>query len=261
MKEFNALGRFLTSYNTTCLKNGAVVFLIVTLIFATISMIYLPMIIFAVMFVIVCLCFYLAFITRRKVYDKKVIVDDNLISVYDYKKTLIKTFQLDALTSSYYKLAFPYARGCIYRKCLVLHEKDFKICSDFRYTSHCYNSNIVIIENNLFIAMLENKIKNFDFNANDYSNQIKNFNESVNLGKIKIEYDLNGNIIRVYNSPKFCTLVINEKILDQYVGFVGYPFCLKGTLILNGEKVLIEAELGHLFLCLYCNGNLLAKTL
>lgn len=79
------------------------------------------------------------------------------------------------------------------------------------------------------------------------------------LGKIKIEYEINGNIVRVYNSVHMCSLVINDKIVDQYEGIYGGNFRLKGRLASGGKTVRIEAWMGFAFMRLYCNGELVAK--
>ena len=79
------------------------------------------------------------------------------------------------------------------------------------------------------------------------------------LGKIKIEYEINGNIIRVYNSVHVCSLVINDKVVDQYFGVYGGNFCLKGRVASGGKTVRIEAWMGFVFMRLYCDGELVAK--
>ena len=79
------------------------------------------------------------------------------------------------------------------------------------------------------------------------------------LGKIKIEYEINGNIVRVYNSVHMCSLVINDKIVDQYYGIYGGNFRLKGRIASGGKTVRIEAWMGFACMHLYCNGELVAK--
>ena len=79
------------------------------------------------------------------------------------------------------------------------------------------------------------------------------------LGKIKIEYTVNGNVVRVYNSLHMCSLGINDKIVDTYYGFAGGNFCLKGRISSGGKHLRIEARMGFAFMRLYCNGELVAK--
>ena len=84
-------------------------------------------------------------------------------------------------------------------------------------------------------------------------------NAKNDLGTIRIEYEANGNIIRVYNSPNVCSLVINGEIVDQYFGLVAGRFILKGEIDLNDTKIPIEAKMGHLNMRLYYNGEVVSK--
>ena len=64
---------------------------------------------------------------------------------------------------------------------------------------------------------------------------------------------------QVYNSPNICTLVINGKAVDCYVGLVSTSFCLTGKVKTFEKDVLVEAKMGYLYMKLYCDGNLVAK--
>ena len=81
----------------------------------------------------------------------------------------------------------------------------------------------------------------------------------MDLGKIRIEYKENDNIIQIYNSPQVCSLVINNKVVDQYLGLVATRFCLKGEINTNNELITVEAKMGFLNMRLYYNGRLVAK--
>jgi len=81
----------------------------------------------------------------------------------------------------------------------------------------------------------------------------------MNLGKLKIEYKENGNVVQVFNSPKVCSLVINGKVVDQYTGLVATRFSLKGEIDSDCEKITVEAKLGFVNMRLYYNGYLVAK--
>ena len=82
----------------------------------------------------------------------------------------------------------------------------------------------------------------------------------MDLGSIRIEYKENDNIIQIYNSPEACSLVINGKVTDQYLGLVATRFCLKGEIYSNdGQPITIEAKMGYLNMRLYYNGRLVAK--
>ena len=75
--------------------------------------------------------------------------------------------------------------------------------------------------------------------------------EITDIGKIKIEYINNGNVIRVYNSPEVCSLVINGKVIDEYRGLVAKKFVLHGHLNIEGKEVSVRLEMNGFFLYLY----------
>ena len=72
------------------------------------------------------------------------------------------------------------------------------------------------------------------------------------LGKIRIEYKKDNNVIRIYNSPFVCSLVINGKVVDQYIGAVAKPFILHGT-------IYVAAKMGWFYMKLIYNGEIVAK--
>ena len=99
----------------------------------------------------------------------------------------------------------------------------------------------------------------WSLNENNFFTQIKEKKESELLGKVKIEYIKDGNVIRIYNSLEVCSLVINGNVVDKYVGFVATPFCIKGKVVTNYKDILVEAKMGHLFIKLYYDGKVVGK--
>ena len=81
----------------------------------------------------------------------------------------------------------------------------------------------------------------------------------MDLGKIRIEYKENDNVVQIFNSPQACSLVINGKVVDQYLGLVATRFCLKGEINTNNEMITVEAKMGYFNMRLYYNGRLVAK--
>ena len=79
------------------------------------------------------------------------------------------------------------------------------------------------------------------------------------LGKIRIEYKENDNVVQIYNSPQACSLVINGKVVDQYLGLVATRFCLKGEVVSNNERITVEAKMGYFNMRLYYNARPVAK--
>lgn len=94
---------------------------------------------------------------------------------------------------------------------------------------------------------------------NDEYKKTRNFTSNSKLGQVRIEYKINGNTIRIYNSYDTCSLIINGKIVDQYFGVVATRFTLKGHLFYEGEKIPVEARMGFLNMRLYYNGLVVAK--
>ena len=79
------------------------------------------------------------------------------------------------------------------------------------------------------------------------------------LGKIKIEYIEDGNVIRVYNSFDACLLVINDKVVDRHYGIVSDKFELKGKIKVGDKKIPVKAVMGSFNIRLYYNGKMVGK--
>ena len=79
------------------------------------------------------------------------------------------------------------------------------------------------------------------------------------FGRVRIEYEINGNKIRIYHSIQGCTLVINDKIFDQHYGEYASHNVMKGMLKTDGKVVCVEAKMRAAYMCLYCNGKRVAK--
>lgn len=81
----------------------------------------------------------------------------------------------------------------------------------------------------------------------------------MELGKLRIEYKQDNNVIRVYNSIDCCSLVVNDTVADKYRGLIAPPFKLKGTVTQGDKKIQIEAKMGFFYMRLYYDGVLVAK--
>ena len=71
------------------------------------------------------------------------------------------------------------------------------------------------------------------------------------LGRLRMKYEQDGNVVEVYNSPKVCSLVVNGKVMDEYRGMVAGRFVLRGQIEHNGEFIPVSAEMGYLYMRLY----------
>lgn len=91
---------------------------------------------------------------------------------------------------------------------------------------------------------------------------IEPITDNEGLGKIRIEYVAQGNVIRIYHSRHVCSLVINGQVFDQHHGVYGTHFCLKGIIGMmktGGKAIHVEAKMGVFHMRLFCNGQLVAK--
>lgn len=78
-------------------------------------------------------------------------------------------------------------------------------------------------------------------------------------GELRIEYKKDGNVVQVYNSLNVCSLVINGKIADRYLGEVATRFKLTGTIEEDDNEVHVEAKMGFFNMRLFYNGVCVAK--
>lgn len=97
------------------------------------------------------------------------------------------------------------------------------------------------------------------YKIKEMKDQFNNSNANMDLGQVRMEYESHGNIIQVYNSVNACSLVINGQIVDQYLGVVATKFCLKGSILVDDQEVVVEAKMGHLNMRLYYDGVEVAK--
>ncbi len=81
----------------------------------------------------------------------------------------------------------------------------------------------------------------------------------MELGRLRIEYTQNNDLIQIFNSPTVCSLVINNKVVDEYRGVIASRFTLKGMIEKENKIVQIEAKMGFLFMKLFYDGVLVSK--
>ena len=92
-----------------------------------------------------------------------------------------------------------------------------------------------------------------------YENSLESDDPKAYLGELKIDYDLDGNKVQVYNQSAMCSLVINDVVVDKYLGIVGGIFTLKGEIKIADQTIIVEARMGAATMRLYCNGKCVAK--
>lgn len=83
---------------------------------------------------------------------------------------------------------------------------------------------------------------------------------TADVGRVRMEYVADGNVIQVCSRIGMYSLVINGKAVDRYIGIGGYKYLLsKKIKTENGKRILIEAQMGYVNMRLYYNGKLVAK--
>ena len=80
-----------------------------------------------------------------------------------------------------------------------------------------------------------------------------------NLGKVKIEYKDNNDIIQLYNAADVCSLVINGEVVDQYRELVASRFELKGSIKREDRIIPVSAKMGFFFMELFYDGRKVGK--
>ena len=79
------------------------------------------------------------------------------------------------------------------------------------------------------------------------------------IGIVRMEYKQDNNVIKLWNSPKVCSLMINGKIVDQYRAVVATRFVLKGEINVDDKTITVEAKMGFFFMRIYYDGKMVAK--
>lgn len=86
-----------------------------------------------------------------------------------------------------------------------------------------------------------------------------NRKKNMNLGRLRINYTRDDDVIQIYNSAEVCSLVINNKIADRYTGVIATRFTLQGTIERGDKLVRIVAKMGFFYMRPYYDGALVCK--
>lgn len=151
----------------------------------------------------------------------------------------------------------------------VYYHQDFSKKYEYEICELSYDSTILLSlsdyvrlnQNNQIAGMIVFPICIFGslFLIVEFTFMLKNLNKKVDLGNLKIEHQIDGHIICVYNSTTACSLVIDGKIIDQYCGAI-LNCRLIGRLKINKCTFRIIVKIDRANLQLYCNENLLNTT-
>ena len=112
----------------------------------------------AIIFLTISLIFFITWNKNKRKYGKKLSYNKDIITIYDYKNSKIKAFQIKNLKSSYLKIAFDEYPRFKYRSCLILYI-DFEPYENMEYSSYWNESNVVIIQNSQLIDLIKRILK------------------------------------------------------------------------------------------------------
>ena len=83
----------------------------------------------------------------------------------------------------------------------------------------------------------------------------------MELGKLRIDTQYEGNRIQIFNAPNVCSLVINDEITDTFTGLVAGRFQLHGKIQTpdSEKEILVKMSLFTAVMRIYCDGTQIAK--
>ena len=121
--------------------------LIVLSFFYTVALVYL------VIFATITLVFFITWNINKKMYGKKLLLTNDVITIFDYKGLKINELKLEILKKKYINIAFKEYPKFSYKRCLVLYF-NFEPYENMEYCSYWNYSNIVIIQNSELITQI-----------------------------------------------------------------------------------------------------------
>ena len=93
----------------------------------------------------------------------------------------------------------------------------------------------------------------------DYITVMTVARDEKKVGKVRMQYVVDGNVIQVCKYIGMCSLVVNGKVVDRHTGIGEHKYLLFDKWTVDGKKYLVEAQMGYVNMRLYCNGKLVAK--
>lgn len=93
----------------------------------------------------------------------------------------------------------------------------------------------------------------------DYKTAMTVAPDEKKVGKVRMQYVADGNVIQVCKYIGMCALVVNGKVVDWHPGIGENKYLLFDKWTADGKKYLVEAQMGYVNMRLYYNGKLVAK--
>lgn len=116
-------------------------------------------ILFLVPFAITAFTFLMTWTVDKKMYGKKIGINDDEIIVYDYKSRRIQEFKIGEINKALIDVSFLRGYVHIKRKCMIIYI-DFEPYEDMEYRSYWNEENVLIIQNNETIEILQKTLIN-----------------------------------------------------------------------------------------------------
>ena len=132
--------------------------LCVSLVFSVLSIFYIVALVLLVIFAIITLIFFITWNINKKMYGKKLLCENDVITIYNHKNLKINDFKLDTLKKKNIKIAFNEYPKFSYKSCLVLY-LNIEPYENMEYRSYWNDKNIVIIQNPELIENINKTVK------------------------------------------------------------------------------------------------------
>ena len=132
--------------------------LCVSLVLSVLSIFYIVALVFLVIFATITLIFFITWNINKKMYGKKLLCDNDVITIYNHKNLKINDFKLNTKKKKNIKIAFNEYPKFSYKSCLVLY-LNIEPYENMEYRSYWNDPNIVIIQNPELIENINKTIK------------------------------------------------------------------------------------------------------
>ena len=161
MVAFDLISNHLKNYYIKGTRYCFIVFLIMSIVLAFLSLFYNFVIVLSLTIATCALAFLFVWNRNKRKYGNKFSCDNETVVICDYKGQKVKEFKLDSMKRSYLSIAFDFAKGYSYQKCLILYN-GIEPYEKMEYSSYWNDPNIVIIQNPSLIEMIDKRMESIN---------------------------------------------------------------------------------------------------
>ena len=154
MKMYDLIDNHLKNYYIKGTKYCFVAFLIATIVLGVLSPFYNFAAVLCIVIAVPALVLLFVWRRNKTKYENKLSCNDKTVIIYNYKNQKVREIKLDLMKRSYLSIAFDFAKGYSYQKCLILHN-GIEPYENMEYSSYWNDSNMLIIQNPVLIKMIE----------------------------------------------------------------------------------------------------------